>query len=250
MLEFPKIIHFIWFDFKNELNKNPIIPNKYLETIENTKKINQDYKIKIWNGFDCDQLIKKFFPDKYQIYNNFKYPIQRCDYIRFVILYIYGGIYSDMDRICVKSYNNIIDNYADQDVILGSITSFKILNNDIIISKPMDNFILKCIKNVKMYNIYFEFIYVMMVVGPLYLEKIYLTYYGKSKIKILHDELNPCNHCTCDIHKMDKVISYTTLDNTWIKPSYSKIIFSFITCKFMYILIVIIFFLIYKLYKK
>ena len=35
MTNFPKIIHFIWIDFKNELNKNPAIPEKYLNNIEN-----------------------------------------------------------------------------------------------------------------------------------------------------------------------------------------------------------------------
>jgi hypothetical protein len=155
-----------------------------------------------------------------------------------------------MDRIAVKSYNNILDKYVDQDVILGSVTSFKILNNDILISKPYDNFILQCINNVKIYNSYFEFLDVMIAAGPLYLQKIYLKYYGKSKIKILDDEFNPCNHCSCDIIKLDKVVSYTTLDNSWIKPTLSKKIFRQITCNFSYVLLLVVCFLLYKIYKK
>jgi mannosyltransferase OCH1-like enzyme len=251
MSNFPKIIHFIWINFKNELDKNPTIPEKYLNNIENTKKLNPNYKIKIWNGYDCYQLINKYFPNKLKLYLKFPYPIQRCDYIRFIILYIYGGIYSDMDRLSVKSYDTILDAYNDYDIILAKIPYYNVINNDIIISKANDNFILKCINKITIYNFNYYFIDVCATTGPIYLMKMYYEYKEFNKIKILSVELNPCNFCNCNIHNMGQIVSYTTLDNSWLEKDYSTKIASFIICNFIHIFfIIIILYLSYRLYKN
>jgi mannosyltransferase OCH1-like enzyme len=253
MNTFPKIIHFIWVNFKNELDANPTIPKKYLDNLENIKKINSNYQIKIWNGYDCNEFIKKYFPNKLKLYWKFPYPIERCDYVRFLILYIYGGIYSDFDRYSVKSYDTILDTYNSYDVILGKLPFMQIINNDIIIAKPHNNFILKCINHITIYNFNYYFMDVCATTGPIYLMKMYWQYKGLSKIKLLSDELNPCSWCNCNVNGMDKIVSYTTLDNTWIeKNNNSSIkIFSFIMCNFYTcILFIIIAILFYKLYKK
>ena len=47
MNKIPKIIHFIWIDFLNELNQNPTIPKKYLKNIEHTKLLHSEYLIQV-----------------------------------------------------------------------------------------------------------------------------------------------------------------------------------------------------------
>lgn len=251
MIKFPKIIHYIWINFKNELDNNPIIPVKYLENINNTKKLNSNYEIKIWNGYDCYQLIKEYFPDKLQIYLDFPHSIQRCDYIRFIILYIYGGIYSDMDRLSVKSYDTILDTYLNYDIILAKLPSFYIINNDIIIAKKNNDFILKCIDRIKIYNFNYKFLDVCVTTGPIYLMKIYYEYKMYEKIKVLTVELNPCTWCTCDKKNMTKIVSYTTLDNTWLENDYISKFIGLISCNIcVIILVLLILYLLYKLYYK
>ena len=251
MDNFPKIIHFIWVNFKNELDSKPIIPKKYLENLENIKKINSNYEIKIWNGYDCDKFIRKYFPNKVDIYWKLPYPIQRCDYIRFFILYMYGGIYSDMDRFSVKSYDLILDQYNNYDIILAQLPLLNLINNDIIISKPFNNFILKCINHITIYNFNNYFIDVCASTGPIFLMKMYYQYNGLSKIKLLSNELNPCSWCSCDVHNMDKIISYSSLDNNWMEKNRSTHIITYVFCNFLNIFsIIIIILLLYKLYKK
>ena len=63
----PKIIHFIWINFNNELDENPVIPKELSENIDICKKINKGYEIKIWNGKECYELVKQYFPNKYEI---------------------------------------------------------------------------------------------------------------------------------------------------------------------------------------
>jgi mannosyltransferase OCH1-like enzyme len=246
MSNFPKTINYIWINFKNELDQNPIIPQKYLENIKNTQRLNPDYKIKIWNGYDCDQLIKKYFPDKVKFYWNLPYPIQRCDYIRIIILYIYGGIYSDMDRISLKSYDIILEQYSNYNVIFP-IDKFNFLNNDIIFVKPKSDFLLYCINNFKQLNTKIYFIDVVCTCGPAALQYYRWKYKGSDKIIYLKNILLPCTWCNCD-KNMDEVISLTTIDCSWLSDSIIHKIIYFIVSNIQNIIIILL--IIYTLYQK
>ena len=50
------------------------------------------------------------------MFNSYQYEIQRCDVIRYFLLYHYGGIYADMDYFCSKSFDKITETY-DKDFI-------------------------------------------------------------------------------------------------------------------------------------
>ncbi len=221
-MEFPKIIHFIWINFKNELEQNPQIPDKYIEVIENTKRILHDYKVIVWDGYMCNQLLQSTFPEKMELYNSFDHPIQRCDFIRFVILYVYGGIYLDVDRYVLRSFNLLLEKYKDYDTILGKQILFTV-NNDIFICKKNSQFMKLCIDNCKNKNYGIYFYDAMFSAGPnyityLYHKQLYAQNNNKSNYKIigLDAELNACNFCKCDNEKLKVCYSFTTFDNNWL----------------------------------
>lgn len=244
-----KIIHFIWIDFKDELNKNTIIPNKYLLNIENCKKINEGYEIKIWNGYDCNNLVKTHFPKYFKIYNNLKYPIQKCDIARLMIVYIYGGIYSDVDRLCIKSYDNLLYKYRKYNLILGKYKNYPHIFNDPIICNKNNKFISKCINNLKFYNTGNRFLDIFMSTGPFFITKQYYLYNNKKEIIILDNELNPCNICNCSLD-IKKSITFTSYDNNWVDKNSFENIIKFIYCKSNIILIIIFIIFIFLLNKK
>jgi len=253
MKNIPKIIHFIWVNFKNELDSNPIIPQKYLDNIENTRRLNPNFQIKIWNGYDCNEIIKKYFPNKLNFYWNLDYPIQRCDFVRIAILYVYGGIYSDMDRISLKSYDIVLDKYNNYDVIF-SLDQFNLLNNDIIFSKIKSESLLYCINNFKKVNIGIYFIDVLFTTGPFALQYHIWKYKGSNKIIYLKDIFTPCTNCYCNKKNIDNVISLTTIDSSWV-DGYENItdIVQFIICNIQIIIIILLIgYIIYRhfLYKK
>ena len=242
-----KTINYIWINFKNELDTNPIIPKKYLDNIENTKKLHPNYQIKIWNGYECDQLIRKYFPNKVQFYWDLPYPIQRCDYIRIIILYIYGGIYSDMDRISLKSYDIILEQYSNYDIIFPK-DKLNLLNNDIIFARKQSDFLLYCINNFKQVNTKIYFFDIVFSCGPWILQYYIWKYKGPNKIICLKDIFIPCGSCNCDKNAMDKVISLTTSDCSWLSTSITSKVLSFIICNIQNIIIIIL--VIYLLYQK
>ena len=254
----PKIIHFIWINFNNELDENPVIPKELSENIDICKKINKGYEIKIWNGKECYELVKQYFPNKYDIFINFRYPIMRCDMARLIILYIYGGIYSDLDRVSIKSYDEIVNKYIDYDVIFSGIQHFlpiKFINNDLIIANKGSNFIYQCIQNIseKRTNIYLVDIHGSAGSGYLFFQ-----YYNNNTIDkiIIISELNVCNFCNkCDINKTQNIISYSTYAGSWLSDDdlFTKIsiqLFCKLQLIFFLILIIIVIYICLKYNKK
>jgi mannosyltransferase OCH1-like enzyme len=55
-----------------------------------------DYEYKLWTPTDVNEILEDY--SKYiDMYDNVRYPIQKVDIIRFLILHKYGGVYLDLD---------------------------------------------------------------------------------------------------------------------------------------------------------
>ena len=102
----PKIIHQIYFDLYNrKIDEIPI----YSKSIKEIKLHNPKFKHILWDKKSSAQLIKKELPQYYSFYMNMRYDVQRIDFMRFVVLYVYGGFYVDLDLINLKSLDNLLD---------------------------------------------------------------------------------------------------------------------------------------------
>jgi len=242
MASIPKIIHFIWIDFSNELNPKPVISKKHLDTIAQTQYLNPDYKIKIWNGWECDQLVKKYFPNKYKLYWSLSKPIMRCDYVRLMILYVYGGIYSDMDRISLKSYNIILSKYSNYDFMIGKIITFGFkedITNDIMFSKKSNDFLLQSINNVKEQKYFLNMLSVLYTAGPNYLQNQLANYKGPSRNITINKELNTCGFCSCPKESIENIVSYTTFDGSWDNKIYYIKLLHILYCNCFWIICIL-----------
>lgn len=195
------LIHYVWTDFKNEMNANPRIPDLLLERIEMCGKVNPDDQITIWTGPMCRQLLIDHYPSYLPTYDSLQEPIMRCDMIRYFILYHYGGVYVDCDRIMVKPFSKLIEKYKDYDVLLGGIPFFLfkvIINNDFMYSRPGSDFMKYCMDRVEPLNIPIRELAVHRTAGPLFLQNCYDNYGGSSNIKVLKEEVNNCDGCKCN----------------------------------------------------
>jgi len=82
------------------------------ETLQNNHKY---FEYISCNEESCLKLLQNHYPWFIHIYENYQYPIQKCDAIRPFILYHYGGIYLDMDSTCIK---NIYENFKKPGVYI------------------------------------------------------------------------------------------------------------------------------------
>lgn len=85
----PKIFMQTW--------KNKIVPNHWLASQKSIKKQMPDYEYILMTDRMIEKFVAKHFPDFLPYLLKFPYKIQWADAIRYCFLYVYGGVYMDLD---------------------------------------------------------------------------------------------------------------------------------------------------------
>jgi len=151
MIMIPKLIHFIWIGDK-ALSKHK------KRNIKTYKLLNPEWKIKLWTNDNLPKIINTY------TYNKVSSWAAKADILRLEILYKYGGLYTDIDSVCLKSLDELINN----------MTCFGMTGNH----GNIANGTLGCIKKHKAFRILIE----NLDKHTLILEKKYN--YKKKKISI------------------------------------------------------------------
>lgn len=115
----PKIIHYCWFGGAN-------LPELAQKCIESWKKKCPEYQIIEWNESNFDLNACTYVREAY---DEKKWAFV-SDYVRFWVLYHYGGVYIDTDVEIVKS----IDEIVRQGAYMGCEPALTGMNNNRILS--------------------------------------------------------------------------------------------------------------------
>lgn len=97
-----KIVHQSW--------KNTELKPEHVPCVETIKTFFPDYEYKFWTDEDNDTLIKEQFPQFYNYYLTLK-PIDKADFVRFLYVYVHGGVYADVDISILKPLDVFSDDY-------------------------------------------------------------------------------------------------------------------------------------------
>lgn len=143
------IIHQIFHSFTKDKPTYQHVP-KFKISVDKTKKwahkLGLQYKL--WNEQDCQQLVNKKFPQYKKLYQQFRYKIQKIDFIRYCILYQYGGIYLDCDIQPIKNFKHLFN--RDYFFVKNPIPPNKgIIYNAIMGSKSKNKLFLDILKEVE-----------------------------------------------------------------------------------------------------
>ena len=101
-MKIPKIIFQTW--------KTSDIPDHFIRFQESWKSLNSDFEFELWTDVMYRSFVKDYFPEFLPRYEDYEYPIQRADAIRYMLLYYFGGIYIDLDIECLKPITPLIEN--------------------------------------------------------------------------------------------------------------------------------------------
>ena len=145
----PKIIHRIWID-KNDIFNNAILPERYNKYISVWKEYNDDFTHKIWSGKQILELIKQYFPQYVDFYIGLTPFIKKCDFARFVIVYVFGGFYADIDFYCKRNISYLTEggqNYFIREPKEHYIEEQELLCNGFFGACKNDDFVLGWIDN-------------------------------------------------------------------------------------------------------
>ncbi|CAD6646231.1 XXYS1_4_G0021250.mRNA.1.CDS.1 [Saccharomyces cerevisiae] len=161
----PKIIH--------QTYKTEDIPEHWKEGRQNCLDLHPDYKYILWTDEMAYEFIKEEYPWFLDTFENYKYPIERADAIRYFILSHYGGVYIDLDDGCERKLDPLLafPAFLRKTSPLG-------VSNDVMGSVPRHPFFLKALKSLKHYDKYWFIPYmtIMGSTGPLFLSVIWKQY--------------------------------------------------------------------------
>ncbi len=106
--EIPKIFHQSWKDIH--------VPDRYKDWETSCMDLHVDYDYLLWTDVDNRLLVAKEYPWLLYTYDRLRSGIQRADFVRYVYLHHFGGIYADLDVECLKNSDELIKNRI---VVLG-----------------------------------------------------------------------------------------------------------------------------------
>lgn len=250
---FPHIIHQIWLQGVDN------IPEKYYQNIAEIKKHQSKWEYILWDDIKIINLLRSN-KEWLDTYYKLEYLHHKVDFARYIILYVYGGAYIDMDAKIIKPLDEIINKNSEYDLIVSKINSNILenyihcgyntcINNGIIIVKKHNIILKKLIESVVKQPICSSFSTkincIQTITGPTKFTKI-INENMNDKIKILdHEYLEPCVLDVCKI--TDKTYVVHNHAGTWFSDSLRKIAVLYLENKWIvYICLIIIFIILIK----
>ena len=251
MNNIPKIIHQIWLQGEENLS------NINKDKIKKTKEINNDFNYMLWDEIKIIELVKKdnFLLKKYY---SFIYLHQKVDFVKFVILNYFGGIYIDIDCDVIKNLNNIFNQVNKYDLVISKISdkidmisclftchkTSNCYNNGIIIGKPNKHILKYLIENFKSECSFYQnkLLCIQNTTGPPIFNKLidnYIENYGSDKILLLpYYYFEPCIGENCEI--TDDTIIIHKHELSWLNEDQKKIFNYLSKINLLYVIILII----------
>eukprot|EP00877_Chromochloris_zofingiensis_P006659 jgi/Chrzof1/2246/Cz11g08085.t1 len=113
----PKIIHQSW--------KNRDLPLAFQAGRESWVQHNKGWDYKLWTDEDNQQLVATHFPWFLHTYDSFARNIMRADVARYMYMYMYGGVYADLDVECLKPMDSLLKGHGAVLAYMGNDTSWE-----------------------------------------------------------------------------------------------------------------------------
>jgi mannosyltransferase OCH1-like enzyme len=243
-VKIPKIIMQTWKDYD--------IPYKWRESPQSIKDHMPGWTHVLMTDADNDKFCQTHFPDFWPYFKNFKHGIQRADAIRYMWLYVYGGLYMDLDIVIVKPLDDLF--YEDVNLYLcasGNVGSF--LTNSFMASKPRCKLWLNMIEHMKKDApawAWGKHMNVMNTTGPIALNYV-VKNYGYSYLALPAKMVMPCSVCNIDTCDIGSSYLRPLVGSSWVTWDTKLMNFGMCNWKPIIILIVllIILLLVYLIFK-
>ena len=188
-IKIPKIIHFMWYS--QDSSHYNSIPDNYKKYVKTWAENNKDYKIIIWTVENIQkEILQTDIFKKYKKTFDIMHHIEKCDLLRYIILYMYGGIYSDLNNLCNQNISRLLINRTlglsfepmEHNIIVFNNTKQELITNSFLISSKRNKFWIDFLNFIN--NFYFknrDNSYVLINTGPYILGKFVLNYFKYIK---------------------------------------------------------------------
>ncbi|KAJ5646497.1 hypothetical protein N7490_002869 [Penicillium lividum] len=79
------------------------IPDQWVQPQKGCKQAYSGFEYKLWTDASARDFLANHYPWFVDTWDDYAFPIQRADSIRYFVLYHFGGIYLDMDTWCNRT---------------------------------------------------------------------------------------------------------------------------------------------------
>jgi mannosyltransferase OCH1-like enzyme len=183
----PKIIHMTCKDKNN-------MKDLYKKTLESWQHHHPEWDIRVYDDSDMFNFIKdNYSSDIVDKVNSFKKLIFKIDIFKLLVLYKYGGIYTDMDVECIQNFDSLLAD-IDEPVILGygpagnnngMYARIKLVECAVMIGKPGHKFWMDFVDSISPYVEGTKENNPVHITGPLAITRFIENYSDKASIKLL-----------------------------------------------------------------
>lgn len=216
----PKIIHQIWFQGKSNCPQ--------LDNCKTWKDKHPDYEYMFWDEPMMKELIKTKYLYLYEKWCNYRYMHQKIDLFKYVLMDYYGGIYADVDAICLKPFDSLLD--YDGIVVCSTMTNKleswftfgvpEAVNNGVILSTRKHSFWQWYIDKIldQKGPWLTKFNEINNTTGPAFFSKCIYDYKGDGITVLNHEAFEPCysGDPYCKVGRNSYVDHQHS--QTWINP--------------------------------
>lgn len=108
--QIPRIIHQTW--------KTTDIPAMFSpQWAASWRELNPGWEYRFWTDAEIDCFVRESFPEFYPVFQTYDVNIKRVDAFRYLVLKKLGGVYADLDSMCLKPLEELLRGHY---LLLGS----------------------------------------------------------------------------------------------------------------------------------
>jgi len=85
------------------------LPQKFHKNVERLRFLNPKWEHKTWDEGQLRKACEEYGPECLARYDSYEVMMQRIDFGRYVVLYLYGGVTVDCDMIALKPLDEVPD---------------------------------------------------------------------------------------------------------------------------------------------
>jgi hypothetical protein len=139
--------HLIWIQADEYFENKKLIPKNIKKNYNKIINLNPDKNIviKTWSNNDIRDFIKKEFEENLSLYDSIIDLRFKSDLARLFILYIYNGVYIDVDQECLLSLDDFGINNNTELCLIKSLENNRIANGFMYVKDKNNIFIKNCI---------------------------------------------------------------------------------------------------------
>jgi mannosyltransferase OCH1-like enzyme len=174
----PRIIHQTW--------KDNNLPAQFEKSAESWRTMHPDWTYCFWSDEALAAFVREHYPGVWPLYKKYPDEIQRVDAARYMILHHYGGIYSDLDIVCIRP----MDSLLEYGCVLAP-TSPAGFSNDLMMAEPGHPLFKELVECLPMAYSRFQWPFilrhfrVMLTTGPLFLTMVARRSVNKADVHYL-----------------------------------------------------------------